>query len=71
MLTHCWCEAPFRLGTGLGIATACTRAPSPAPSIAAADPAVRVPAAQYAFAVLAGAGRNPAPSSPATGEAER
>ena len=50
MLTHRWCGALFRLGMGLGLVfgnAACTATPPPASSVAAADPAVQVPAMRY------------------------
>lgn len=50
MLRHRWCGALFRLGMGLGLLlenAACTAMPPPASSVAAADPAVRVPATRY------------------------
>jgi len=50
MLRHRWSWALFRLGMGLGLvlgAAGCTAAPPPASSVAAADPAARVPAMRY------------------------
>jgi hypothetical protein len=50
MFTHRWRVALFRLGMGLGLVlgnAACTAMPPPASSVAAADPAVRVPATRY------------------------
>lgn len=50
MLRHRWCGALFRLGIGGGLAlgtAACTAAPPPASSVAAADPGAHVPATRY------------------------
>jgi hypothetical protein len=50
MLRHRWSAPAFRLGMALAPAlgtVACTAMPPPASSIAAADPAARVPATRY------------------------
>jgi hypothetical protein len=47
MLRHRWSARAFRLGTALALAfgnAACTAAPPPASSVAAADPGARVSA---------------------------
>jgi hypothetical protein len=57
MLRHRWCGALFRLGMGLGLllcAARCTATPPSASSVAAADPAARVPAIQYGSVTRAG-----------------
>jgi hypothetical protein len=67
MLSHHCCGALFRRGMGLALAladAACTTAPLPASSVAAADPATRVPAAQYRSVLPASVTLAPAEPGP-------
>jgi hypothetical protein len=67
MLRHRWCGTLSRLGMGLALvlgSAACTAPPPPASSVAAADPAVRVPAIRYRSVTLAAGKLGPTEPQP-------